>query len=161
RAVADRRKEISDDDAQRATPLSERWCGAGRMNLPTIPIAGPAAWNGPALAQDRSWEITLSSEERDELRRALERVGSLPLASVDRSSAPFERLLPVLGRWRQALRSELGFVLVRGVPIEGCSRDEAAALFRLLGSYLGDAVPQNGAGDLICDICDTGADPTN
>ena len=70
-------------------------------------------------------------------------------------------LVPAFRRWRNDLRAGRGFILVRGVPIDGVTTTEAARLYWLLGRELGDPVPQNGAGDLLCDVRDTGASPAD
>ena len=133
---------------------------ASTQEIPGEAIRSAAAWAGPALAQTPSWIVPLTADERAELRSALKQLRAQGLAD-DAPRPPLVTLQPTLRRWRDALRDGVGFVLVRGVPIEDCTRDEAAALFGLLGRALGDAVPQNGAGELICDVRDTGADPTD
>ena len=129
--------------------------------IPNATIHAPSAWTGAALARDASWIQSLTDDERDELRRAGDALRDLPLSAIHKETVPVPRLEGALGRWREELRGGRGFVLVRGVPIEGRSRDEAARLYWLLGRHLGEAVPQNSAGDLVCDIRDTGADPVN
>lgn len=125
------------------------------------PIRSLAAWTGAALRADTSWVHPLTAGEREELLRALDALRSVPLDEINKETVPLQRLPGALQRWREELRSGRGFVLVRGVPIEDSPREDAVRLYRLLGCHLGDAVPQNGAGDLICDIRDTGADPAN
>ena len=87
------------------------------------------AWSGSALTPDQ-WVVELTPAEQQEIRE-----GRAPVGIAD---------------W---LRGDLGFVLLRGVPL-----DTPLETFRMLGRHLGDEVPQNGAGDLVCHIRDTGAD---
>lgn len=93
------------------------------------------AWRGDTLTPDQ-WVVELTDAEVDGLRR-----GELPAR---------------LPGWRRQLQHGLGFLLVRGVPL-----DDPEKTFRLLGRGLGDEVPQNGAGDLVCHIKDVGGDPTD
>jgi len=62
-------------------------------------------------------------------------------------------------RWRDTLHRGRGFVLVRGLPVERMTPDDAAAVYWVLGLHLGAPVPQNFSGELLTDIRDTGADP--
>ncbi|MFN8019172.1 MAG: TauD/TfdA family dioxygenase [Acidimicrobiales bacterium] len=56
--------------------------------------------------------------------------------------------------WNQELATELGFVLVRGLPIDELDEHEAALAFVALGTHLGTPVGQNKAGDLLTHIRD-------
>jgi hypothetical protein len=49
-------------------------------------------------------------------------------------------------------------VLIRGLEIEKYSEDEIATIFTGLGSHIGHARSQNGAGDLLGHVLDVGAD---
>jgi hypothetical protein len=156
---------FDDDDFSR--PRGERCVFSSdlRENLmtsrPTFPLDGPHAFVGPEL-RPSDYVVALDAADRAELRTAIDR-----LAEHDRSGsvADAAALVPRFAEKTRIFRRELqygrGFVLVRGVPVEGRTRDELARLYLLLGSLLGDAVPQNGQGDLLCDIRDVGADPTD
>jgi hypothetical protein len=110
------------------------------VTLPSA-VGGPAAWRGDALREEQ-WLVELTAQEQDELA----------------TGAPLTALGPRLAQWRRQLQSGLGFLLVRGVPVD-CVDPEG--VFRRLGRHLGEEVPQNGAGDLLCHIRDTGADPAD
>ena len=62
--------------------------------------------------------------------------------------------------WRAALETGLGFVRVRGVPVDAFGPDELERAFVVLGLHLGTLVPQNLTGALLTHVRDTGADPT-
>lgn len=129
--------------------------------MPKGPVRSAAAWRGPDLARDASWIWRLDDEERNELRRAAEALAGVPLDGVRRESFDLPRVGRLLRRWRTELRDGRGFVLVRGMPIDRLDRAAAARLYWLLGTHLGDTVPQNGQGEVLCDVRDTGADPLN
>ena len=131
--------------------------------LPHEQVRAASAWKGSELAQDSAWIYRLEAAERDELRSAVERLASFrgTLEDIQRDAVELPVLGPTLRRWREELRNGRGFLLVRGVPIEGLDRDTIARLYWLIGLHLGDPVPQNGAGELLCDVRDAGADPRN
>ena len=108
----------------------------------------PAAWRGSDLRDDPSWLVELTEAQRVELRAAAT-TGELPT------------LPTVLRDWRRQLQSGLGVLLVRGVPVEDLTDDQARSLFTLLGTHLGEPVSQNKDGDLITDIRDVGNDPND
>lgn len=127
------------------------------------PLRSPAAWRGRELQARNDWTHPLDQNTRDGLRRSLDRLASFqgPLAHLTRAHEPLDWLAPEILRWRRALRDERGFVLVRGVPVDDHPPEALGRLYWLLGCALGDPVPQNGAGDLLCDIRDTGADASD
>jgi hypothetical protein len=79
--------------------------------------------------------------------------------SLDRDAVPLGSLAEAAKRWRDVLHRGRGFVLVRGLPVDRMTPQEAAGVYWLLGQQLGSPVPQNFAGELLTDIRDTGADP--
>jgi hypothetical protein len=126
-------------------------------------LQSPAAWRGADLQAKSEWIYVLDDGEREELRRARDsgRSYSGDIGSIPRGAFRFEALASALRCWRSDLREGRGFVLVRGVPIDGATTAEVARLYWLLGRELGDPVPQNGAGELLCDVRDTGASPAD
>ena len=131
------------------------------MLIPTKPIVAPSAWAGSSLQSGADWIHTFSAEERRELAAAAQALSgqNVPLRDINASSHELAVVGPTLRRVREEIQSGRGFALLRGAPIEGLARDEVARLYWLMGRYLGEPVPQNGNGDLLCDIRDTGADP--
>ncbi|MDI1450372.1 TauD/TfdA family dioxygenase [Polyangium sp. 6x1] len=103
----------------------------------------------------------LDEAERAELRSALTSLSARTprLTEIQKEAFPMPRVEAGSLAWRDALRRGRGFVLVRGVPVEGATRDDLARLYWLLGLHLGTPAPQNTAGELLCDVRDTGADP--
>jgi hypothetical protein len=108
-------------------------------------VIDPAAWRGDDLRADRSWLVELTDAQRDELRTA----------------GPLVTLAPAVREWRRQLQSGFGVLLVRGVPVEDLTEQQARDVFALLGRHLGDPVSQNRDGDLITDIRDVGNDPSD
>lgn len=126
-------------------------------------IESPAGWRGSTLRRDDAWITRLSAREQDEvvaLARRLRASGkpraALTVADVD---------LGVLGARLREVRAELshgrGFVLLRGLPLDRLSSEDATLVYWALGLHLGKPVPQNLAAELLTDIRDTGADPND
>lgn len=126
-------------------------------------LSYPAAWDGPSMQSRTDWIHIVTPEQRDELLAALELLKrrDLPLKEIQRDTVPLPAFAPVLSGIRRELHRGPGFALVRGVPIAGFSPEDVSRLYWLLGRHLGDPVPQNPAGELICSVRDTGADPNN
>jgi hypothetical protein len=125
---------------------------------PMQPISGPAVWTGAELAQSEEWIHNLTTLEADELEgaaRETERAG-LPIMEIGRDDFVLPRLGPVLAAIQSDIVEGRGFVLIRGVPIEGRQREIAARMYWGIGAHLGDAVSQNGKGHLLGHIKDLG-----
>ncbi len=130
------------------------------MLIPTTPLSSPAAWEPHVLAE-KNWIYTLDAEEREEVigaARALRERGE-PLSAITIESHPLPRLGRILRDIRATLRDGRGFVLMRGLPVADLTLDEVSRIYWLLGRHLGDPISQNAAGELLCSVRDTGADP--
>lgn len=125
------------------------------------PIAGPSAWRGADLASSTSWRHRLSSSDIDELDRALVTAKSSgrPMYALRAADFPLPTLSHRLDSWRRDVADGLGFVVVRGVPVERWGPDDSAMAFYGLGLHLGTPGAQNPEGDLLGHVRDTGKDP--
>lgn len=127
---------------------------------PLSPIPGPAAWRGPELARSDEWIYRLSRSEAADVERlvaALRETGK-PRDQITRDDVPLAALAPAVREWREALRRGRGFVLVRGIPVDRMSDDDAALAYWALGLHLGAPMPQNFDGETLVAVRDTGAD---
>jgi len=116
-------------------------------------------WLGSELQDGSEWIHELDGAQRAELAAAARELRGRPLESVRADSSALPVLGPVLAGWRRELERGRGFVLVRGVPRDGLDADDLARLYWLMGSHLGQPVAQNAAGEKLCHVRDTGADP--
>ncbi len=125
------------------------------------PSTPPAAWRGPDLAASDDWIHRLSPEEVADLDAALARARASrkPREGLTPEDFPLPVLGPALDGWLQQLDRGLGFLLVRGVPVQRYTLEEAALVYWGLGLHLGTPVSQNAAGDRLGHVRDTGADP--
>lgn len=125
-------------------------------------IEGPSAWIGAELAQrPEEWTWTLSADEIAEIEAAVAGVRGRDIATVTRADFP----LPVMGAKLDAMRDEIlngrGFVLMRGLPVEGRPIADSAAAYWGIGSYLGNARSQNAKGHVLGHVRDMGLATTD
>lgn len=124
------------------------------------PVGGPAAWHGAALAAHKDWLVVLDAAEVHEILDAVRFAGAkgTPTSAMTRGDLP----LPTLGRhittWRDEIARGRGFVVIRGVPVDRLSREEAERFFWGLGLHLGVPGAQNPQGDLLGHVRDEGFD---
>ncbi|OBA82129.1 hypothetical protein A9W99_12055 [Mycobacterium sp. 1164966.3] len=121
-------------------------------------ITGPTVWNHSSL---RAWDYLIAVEPhqaaaclriRDRLRRRGRR-----LATVEPSDFREPALTEIARGIHHCLRFGPGFSVLRGLPLEGWSDEEASMLYWGLGTYLGGPQPQNRQGDRVYLVQDTGA----
>jgi hypothetical protein len=122
-------------------------------------------WTGPEMATRRDWIHELTPAEIAELDGAVAhaRATDKPLAQLSRADFPLDGLALSAESWLDEHDSGRGFVLVRGVPVERYSEEDASLAYWGLGLHLGRAVSQNAAGDLLGHVRDAGLerrDPT-
>jgi hypothetical protein len=124
-----------------------------------VPIDGPAAWRGADLATRTDWIHVLTPREVADIERVVASVCGRSRGSLTRGDVRFEALVPAIAAWRQTLARGRGFMLIRGLPVDRMTADEAATAYWAIGLHVGTPVPQNFQGEVLTDIRDTGADP--
>jgi alpha-ketoglutarate-dependent taurine dioxygenase len=102
-------------------------------------VSGKAAWKADELAHSTEWILEADAEVVSALEHA---VDSRVLTSL-------------MEEVRRRLTEGRGFVVVKGLP-SGGSKEDAAAAFTALGSFLGTPLPQNRDGDLLDEVRDVG-----
>ena len=126
------------------------------------PVSGPSAWIGEDLLRSEAWIYTLTAAEVAEMEAAAD---AMPAAGAEwigmgRGQFPLPSLGPVLEGMRSELLHGRGFVLMRGLPVEGYSIERAAAIFWGIGAHFGKARSQNGKGHLLGHVRDLDFDLT-
>ena len=127
----------------------------GQHNVSIIlqtPLTGNAAWRGEDLAGDTSWIHHLSADSIRALDAALAHVKSLGLSFPDFEQEHFplpEALRAELAQQADALENGLGFIVLRGLPVERYTEDEIHTLYYGVGLHLGQPVRQNPRGDVL------------
>jgi hypothetical protein len=115
-------------------------------------------WQASDFSNPADYCYYLSRETLAELDRALLQILSsgksiFALAAEDFPLPSFENDAEAL---REELRFGSGFVLVKGLPIDRYSEDEARILYWGLGSHLGKPIPQKVEGGLLYSVRDEG-----
>jgi len=130
-------------------------------------IEGPSAWVGAELAtRSAEWTYSLSAPELAEIERAAARVraSGLDLGAITRAEFPLPGLGPTLDALRREVLDGRGFVLIRGLPVEGRALVDIAAAYLGIGSYFGHVRSQNAMGHILGHVRDLGLsaekDPT-
>ena len=119
------------------------------------PIEGVTAWRPDALS-DGDWSWTFGRREADEIVEAATAAagrGVRPQA-VTIDDFPLPSIAARVTEWSAALRCGLGFLLLRGFPIERMTAEETELAYVGFGLHLGTPVGQNQAGDTLTHIID-------
>jgi hypothetical protein len=131
----------------------------------TVPrplVEGPSAWIGTELMRHpEQWIYTLSPRQLDEIDSAVAGLRGRDLAEVRRADFPLPMLGPELDRLRAEVLNGRGFVLLRGLPVEGRRIADSAAAYWGIGTYFGHARSQNAKGHLLGHVRDLGLATTD
>ena len=132
-------------------------------SVPRAPLAGPAAWRGAEQRERQDWIVELGAAQIAELEAALAgvRARGLALGAVGREDFPLPTLAPLAGSWARELLTGRGFLLLRGLPVERWSEDDASLVYWGLGQHLGTPGAQNPAGELLGHVTDYGEEADN
>jgi hypothetical protein len=130
---------------------------ADHLTLPRPLIQGPSAWIGADIAQrPQEWTYQLSAPELAEIAAATRANHGRDIASITRDDFPLPKFGPVLERMRDELLHGRGFVLLRGLPVEGRPIEESATAYWGIGTYIGSARSQNAKGHVLGHVRDLG-----
>lgn len=124
------------------------------------PVVHPAAWKGPDLARGEEWLIRLDAEHQEEFQRFIAegRAQDLRLAQIGPETFPLGALAPVAEAIEAEIEGGLGFVVLRGLDLEGLSAEDAGLAYFAIGAALGRPICQNAEGHLLGHVQDTGRD---
>src|SRR5579872_3977265 len=107
------------------------------MPMPAPPhplVEGPSAWFGAELARHpEQWIYTLSAAELAEIEAASAKLRGRDLAALNRADFALPRLSPVLDEMRREVLDGRGFVLIRGLPVEGRPVADGALAYWAIG----------------------------
>lgn len=131
---------------------------------PRPPVEGKSAWVGADLRRrPEEWTYTLSPREVAEIEAATRavRARGLDIAETGRADFPLPTLGPALDRLRDEILNGRGFVLIRGLPVEGRPIADSAAAYWGVGTHFGHARSQNAMGHLLGHVQDLGLATTD
>ena len=119
-------------------------------------------WKNNDVCHDRSWEITLSSEQKAEIvsvaRDAIASGASLETLSLD--LFPLALWDVVIDKINEDLSNGVGFVLLHEFPIDEMTEEEVQIAYFGLGLHLGTPVRQNSNSELLSHIRDDRTEQT-
>ena len=121
-------------------------------------LTGPTAWRGEDLRNDDSWMVHLSSDIIDVIDAALAEVKArgLSFPNFTKDDFPIHPLSNELGRYAEEMENGKGFLLLRGLPIDGYDSDDLDIINYGIGLHLGTPVCQNLKGDLLGKVMNVG-----
>ncbi|RAT94149.1 TauD/TfdA family dioxygenase [Brevibacillus sp. Leaf182] len=126
-------------------------------------IQGSVAWKGSDLTKDDSWIYYMSDKMIASLENALFQVKQkgLQVPDINKEDFPIPDLADEIAYFIDELENGKGFLLIRGLPMERYTDEEASIIYYGLGLNLGIPVTQNAKGDLLGHIKDRGLDFSN
>lgn len=121
------------------------------------PIAGPTVWNRASL-RDQDYGVSVEPEQAEACLRIRDELldRGRRLDRIEPSDFLAQGLADIAGAIRRRIFAGPGFCVLRGLPIQGWTDEEASMLYWGLGTYLGGPQPQNRQGDRVYLVQDTG-----
>src|SRR5579872_2250825 len=121
-------------------------------------IGGPGVWQGSSFSDPSDYGYRLRGETIAEIESALRAIRSsgTSLLSLTAEDFPLPSFAAAAAALREELRFGRGFVVVKGLPIDRYTDEEACMIYWGLGAHLGRPVPQNVKGDLLYSVRDEG-----
>ena len=130
----------------------------------TPPSTGPTAWRSCDTQDSGQWSWQWSAREIEELLVAAEpyrEASDAELTGLTPDTFPLPSVGPKLETLRRRLTHGRGFELVQGFPVRDLTEEQCRAVFAGIGSHLGCLRSQNGAGDLLGQVRNVGADASD
>ncbi|WP_338753072.1 TauD/TfdA family dioxygenase [Bacillus sp. FJAT-52991] len=126
-------------------------------------IQGRTAWKGMDLAKDDSWIYYLSEKTIASFESALLHVKQkgLQAPNFSKEDFPIPDLADEIACFVDELENGKGFLLIRGLPMERYTDEDASIIYYGLGLHMGIPVTQSANGDLLGHIKDIGLDFNN
>jgi hypothetical protein len=136
------------------------WSAAMASNAIQI-VPDPAAWTAATFKSPADYTVTLTDADRQQLRvtmRQIERQGRLtPPTKLTNSDFPLGVVGQRLKRAFEQVRSGYGFVVISGLPREGLTFDQFAAIVWGVNTFFGFHLSQNAKGDVLSYLVDATA----
>ncbi|MFD0828033.1 TauD/TfdA family dioxygenase [Neobacillus sp. M.A.Huq-85] len=123
-------------------------------------VQGRSSWKGTDLAKDDSWIYYLSEETIAALDKAVLHVKQKGLKAPDFKKEDFliPDLAEVVAYFIDELENGQGFLLIRGLPMDRYTDEEAAIVYWGLGLHMGLPIIQSKNGELLGHIKNVGKD---
>lgn len=130
-------------------------------------VVDPACWTGAELAGRDDWIVRIDEDQLSALAAMASavraRIGDDPNGLLDLTPSDFDigGFAATLKDVRHALQDGLGFVLLRGIPVDTLGQLETAIIYWALGVHLGNPLCNNPQGDMLGHVADLGKDLDN
>jgi hypothetical protein len=124
------------------------------------PVVDPAGWQPEEITANEDWAYRFTDSAIAEIMdaaRAAEASGKA-LTDIRRDDFPLPKTAHDLSDIYDELKNGRGFVQMRGLPVADMKRPLAAMVFWGIGRYMGTALSQNGAGNMLGHVKDLGKD---
>jgi hypothetical protein len=123
------------------------------------------AWRRSSFASPADFSVAFSDADRAELTAAVQRLAQAgrlaPVHALTRADFALPTLGPRLAAAYEDVRTGRGFVVLRGLPVDGLSLEEYTAAVWGVGTWFGRPLSQNAQGELVSYVVDaTGVDAT-
>ncbi len=124
------------------------------------PVSGASVWTAEDFEGRDDWIVVLDREHVVELEGALANVRAreLALSEVTQDTFPLPTMRGVIDGVLEELERGRGFVLLRGLPVDRYTEEDASIIYCGIGLHMGKTIPQNKAGDLLGHVRDQGYD---
>ena len=122
------------------------------------PICDNSAWTAETFVNDHTWVYQLTQQDIDDVHQAMliaKSTGKV-IHQLNSDNFPLPSFINVLNDVKNELEDGRGFVLLRGLPIENYDDQEIDIIYYGIGLHLGRPVTQNGNGDLLGQVMNTG-----
>lgn len=135
------------------------------MRIPPTPvyqasIEGPGVWRKSDFPDPEQWTYHLRPETLSELDSAIRplqrKQKGIDLARLTTEDFPLASFAEDAIRLKNELQSGRGFVVIKGLPIDAYTQQEACAIYLGIGSFLGATLPQNVKGEQLYSVRDEG-----
>ena len=115
------------------------------------PITGPSAWTAKDYNNDHSYIHHLSQQDVADINSALSALSNAGRSypKFNQADFPLAQFGAKLTRLANELEDGRGFFLLRGLPLDDYSEDQAHTIYYGIGLHLGIPVAQNPRGDIL------------
>ena len=119
---------------------------------------GPQVWTARNFSSSSDWVLPFPDETLRELKSAIAsaKQHGADAAAIKREDFPLPSFAVTAEEIQRRLRDGSGFVVLRGLPLQDYSEEEARLLYAGLGTHLGTIIPQNLRGDRLYSVRDEG-----
>ncbi|MBI3695514.1 MAG: TauD/TfdA family dioxygenase, partial [Acidobacteria bacterium] len=118
----------------------------------------PGAWRRDDFSGPADWNYHLRPLALDELDAGVRRIREQGknISTITAADFPVPSFAADATRIRDELQTGRGFVVVKGLPLDRYSEEEACFIYCGIGALLGETMPQNVKGDRLYSVRDEG-----